>query len=135
MGVITRRIDTGTVDASAAAAIEVAEARAWEDCYAAAPADFADAAGVGFRTVAGALVIRWAATGRRYFSRAIGLGVIEPATEVAIDEIIRGYDQAGIGMFLLKSLPHCLPAEDEGWLRERGLEPFDAQDRVSRDGT
>ena len=134
MGVITRRIDTGTVDASAAAAIEVAEARAWEDCYAAAPADFADAAGVGFRTVAGALVIRWAATGRRYFSRAIGLGVSEPATEAAIDDILAGYREAGIDMFLLQSLPHCRPAEYEGWLRERGLEPFDAQDRVFRDG-
>src|SRR5437762_7235075 len=135
MGVITGRIDTCTVDARAAAAIEVAEARAWEDCYAAAPADFADAAGVGFRTVAGALVIRWAATGRRYFSRAIGLGVSEPATEAAIDDILAGYREAGIDMFLLQSLPHCRPAEYEIWLRELGLEPFDAQDRVVRAGS
>lgn len=35
-------------------------------------------------------------------------------------------------MFLLQSLPHCRPAGYEGWLRERGLEPFDAQDRVIR---
>ena len=108
--------------------------RAWADLYAAAPADWAESVGLHTRELGGALVISWAATGRRYFSRAIGLGVIEPATEAAIDEIIRGYDQAGIEMFLLKSLPHCLPAEYEGWLRERGLEPFDAQDRVFRDG-
>jgi hypothetical protein len=38
-------------------------------------------------------------------------------------------------MFLLQSQPHCRPAEYEGWLRERGLEPFDAQDRVYRDGS
>ena len=132
MGAIATQIATSTVDTRAAAAIEVAEARAWEDCYAAAPADFADAAGVGFRTVAGALVIRWAATGRRYFSRAIGLGVSEPATEAAIDDILAGYREAGIDMFLLLSLPHCRPAEYEGWLRERGLEPFDRQDRVLR---
>ena len=35
-------------------------------------------------------------------------------------------------MFLLQSLPRCRPAEYEGWLRDRGLEPFDAQDRVVR---
>ncbi len=29
----------------------------------------------------------------------------------------------------------CRPAEYESWLREFGLEPFDAQDRVVRDGS
>jgi hypothetical protein len=38
-------------------------------------------------------------------------------------------------MFLLQSLPHCRPAEYEDWLRERGLEPFDAQERVVRGGS
>jgi hypothetical protein len=79
-------------------------------------------------------VLRWAATGRRYFSRTIGLGVFEPANRAAIDEILDGYDQTGITMFLLQSLPHCRPAEYESWLREFGLEPFDAQDRIVRDG-
>lgn len=64
----------------------------------------------------------------------IGLGVIEPATEAAIDDILAGYREAGIDMFLLQSLPHCQPAEYEGWLRERGLEAFDRQDRVLRGG-
>jgi hypothetical protein len=127
-------IDTTPVDLRAAAAIEAAEARAWADLYAAAPADFAADAGVGSREVGGALVLRWAASGRRYFSRTIGLGVVEPATPEAIDEIVAGFEQAGITMFLLQSLPHCQPAEYDGWLRERGLEPFDTQDRVVRDG-
>jgi hypothetical protein len=35
-------------------------------------------------------------------------------------------------MFLVQSLPHCRPAEYEDWLRGRGLEPFDAQDRLIR---
>jgi hypothetical protein len=116
------------------AEIERAEMRAWADCYAAAPSDWAENVGLGTREVGGALVIRWAATGRRYFSRVIGLGITEPATEAAIDEIIRGYDEAGITMFLLQSMPDCRPAGYEGWLRERGLEPFDAQDRVVREG-
>jgi hypothetical protein len=91
--------------------------------------------GLGFREVAGALVIQWATTGRRYFSRAIGLGVAEPASGEAIDEILRGWDEAGISMFLLQSLPHCRPEDYEDLLRKRGLEPFDAQDRVVRDGS
>ena len=128
-------IDTAPVDAQAAAAIEAAEARAWTDVYSAAPEDWAAEVGLGFREVAGALVIQWAATGRRYFSRAIGLGVIEPASGESIDEILRGWEEAGISMFLLQSLPHCRPEGYEDLLRERGLEPFDAQDRVVRDGS
>ena len=128
-------IDTAPVDAQAAAAIEAAEARAWTDVYSAAPEDWAAEVGLGFREVAGALVIQWAATGRRYFSRAIGLGVIEPASGESIDEILRGWEEAGISMFLLQSLPHCRPEGYEDLLRERGLEPFDAQDRVIRDGS
>jgi hypothetical protein len=116
------------------AAIEAAEARAWADMYAAAPPDFARAAGVRAREVGGALVLSWAATGRRYFSRTIGLGVAHPATPEAIDEILDGWAEEGIAMFLLQSLPGCEPADYEGWLRERGLRPFDVQDRIVRGG-
>jgi hypothetical protein len=114
----------------AAAAIEAAEARAWADMYAAAPREFAESAGVATRTVAGALVISWAATGRRYFSRTIGLGVMEPATAAAVDDIVDGYADAGIGMFLIASQPHSRGLEEI--LRERGFEPFDVQERVLR---
>jgi hypothetical protein len=127
-----RPLDTSPVDRATAAQIEAAEARAWVDCYAAAPPDFAARVGVGAREVEGVTVLSWAATGRRYFSRTIGLAVGQPAKRETIDEIIRGYEQAQISMFLLQSLPHCQPAEYEDWLRERGLEPFDAQDRLIR---
>lgn len=125
-------IDTSPVDRRLAAAIEAAEACAWSDMYAAAPHDFARAAGVASRVVAGALVTSWAASGRRYFSRTIGLGVSEPVTQAALDEIVAGWEASGVEMFLIASQPHCLPVEFEGWLRERGFEPFDVQDRVLR---
>jgi len=128
----TARIDTTPVDSRTAAVIEAAEGRAWADLYGAAPADFAESAGLGTTEVAGALVLRWEASGRRYFNRTIGLGVVVPATRRALDDILGGYERAGIRMFLLQSLPHCRPAEYEGWLRDRGLEPFDAQDRIVR---
>lgn len=134
VGTAAANIDTTSVDLPTAAAIEAAEARAWADLYAAAPVDWAASAGLGTRHVDGALVLSWAATGRRYFSRVIGLGVGEPASEAAIDDILDGYREAGITMFLLQSLPHCRPSGYGGWLRDRGLEPFDVQDRVVRDG-
>jgi hypothetical protein len=125
-------MDTTPVDARAAAAIEAVEARAWADLYAAAPPEFAAAAGVRRRWVGEALVLSWAATGRRYFSRAVGLAAAAPATPEALDDILDGWEREGISMFLLQSLPHCRPPEYENWLRERGLEPFDAQDRIVR---
>jgi hypothetical protein len=130
----TAVIDTSPLDRQTVAAMEAAEARAWADMYAAAPRDFADSAGVSTRTVSGALVLSWAATGRRYFSRTIGLGVVEPASPEALDDVIAGYADAGIGMFLISSQPQCRPRAFEDWLRGRGLEPFDAQDRVVRGG-
>jgi hypothetical protein len=44
-------------------------------------------------------VLSWAATGRRYFSRAIGLGVTEPATEEQLDRILAAWEAQGITMF------------------------------------
>jgi hypothetical protein len=128
----TAVIDCSPVSLREAIAIESAEMRAWVDMYGAAPAPFAEAARLDTAEIAGALVLRWAATGRRYFSRAIGLGVIEPSTPAAIDAVLDRFRAAEIEMFLLQSLPHCRPAGYEDWLRERGLEPFDAQDRIVR---
>ena len=125
-------METTPVDAATAAAIEAAEARAWEDVYAAAPPDWAADVGLGTDWVGETLVLHWAATGRRYFSRAIGLGVTEPAEERLVDEVLSVWERLGIGMCLVQSMPHCLPAAYEGWLRERGLQSFDTQDRIVR---
>jgi hypothetical protein len=127
-------MDTSPVDRATAATIEAAEARSWADLYAAAPSAWAAEVGLGSREVGGALAIHWAATGRRYFSRAIGLGVASPATPDAIDAILAGWAERDIAMFLLQSLPHCMPEDYEDLLRARGLEPFDAQDRIVRGG-
>ena len=127
-------MDVKPVDRATAAEIEAAEARAWRDLYAAAPPEWAAQAGHGTRDLDGTLVLHWAATGRRYFSRAIGLGVTAPATEAAVDAILACWRELGIEMFLLQSLPHCLPEAYDDWLRARGFAPFDAQDRVVRGG-
>jgi hypothetical protein len=128
-----QEIDTSEVSAAQAVAIEAAEARAWEDLYAAAPRKWAAEAGLRTSRVGETLVISWAATGRRYFSRAIGLGVLAPATAEQLDEILGIWKQTQIDMFLIQSLPHCEPEGFDELLRSRGLEPFDGQDRIVRD--
>jgi hypothetical protein len=115
-----------------AAAIEAAEARAWADLYRAAPPAFAATAGLGSSVVAGALVLRWAATRPPLLQPHD-----RPWRGGARHSRGRGRDPAGVSpgghrMFPLQSLPHCRPTGFEQWLRERGLEPFDAQDRVVR---
>ena len=49
-------IDTSPVDQATAAEIESAEAQTWADLYAAAPAEFAESAGLGSSEVGGAVV-------------------------------------------------------------------------------
>ncbi len=133
-GAAAGAIETTPVGRAAAAAIEAAEARAWADLYAAAPPRWAAQVDLGWREVGGALVLHWGATGRRYFSRAIGLGVTEPASEATIDAVLALWREHGIEMFLVQSLPHCAPNGYEAWLTDRGLAPFDAQDRIVRGG-
>src|SRR5437588_7111473 len=123
MAVSTAALDTTPVDLRTAASIEAVEARAWADLYAAAPADWARHAGLETEEVGGALVLRWATTGRRYFSRTIGLGVSEPAGRAAIEKILDGFERAGITMFLLQSLPHCRPMDYESRLGSRKPAP------------
>jgi hypothetical protein len=130
----TNRIDARRVDRATAASIEAAEARAWADLYDAAPKAWADEAGVGRREIGGVLALHWAASSRRYFSRTIGLGVARPASEAQLDEILALWQQLGIEMFLVQSLPHCRPEAYHEWLAERGLHAFDAQDRIVRGG-
>jgi hypothetical protein len=125
---------TDPVSRRTAAEIEAAEAAAWRDLVAAAPQEWARHVGLATREVEGALVTSWATSGRRYFSRAIGLGVTAPATEAALDDILAGWARQGIDRFLLQSQPHCEPAAYGDWLGARGLEEFDRQDRVVREG-
>src|SRR3954454_4606104 len=95
----TVQIETTPATAREAAAIEAAEATAWADLYAAAPAAWAHRAGLETRWMGPTLALSWAATGRRYFSRAIARGVTEPATPAAIDSLLDHWRARGIDMF------------------------------------
>ncbi len=127
-------MDTRPVDDATAAAIESAEARAWADLIAAAPADFAARVGLRAERVGRALAIGCVGGGfdRGLFNRPIGLGVVEPATREAVHGLVAAYRRSGARRFMLVSQPHCRPAEFDGWLREEGLVPGGSWDRVVR---
>src|SRR5690348_5030447 len=125
-------IDTRPARRAETVAWERAEARAWLDLYSAAPVAWARSVGLHARTSEDGVVLAWAATGRRYFSRAIGLGVLRPASAATVAEIVRTYERDGIHAFLLQSMPDCRPGSYVRLLAGHGLEPFDRPARVVR---
>jgi GNAT superfamily N-acetyltransferase len=93
------------------------EARAMVDTFAAAPS------AVDLRTdiVAGATLLLAPRIPTPFFNRAIGLGVFEPATEGALDEILERFEAARPREFWLHLNPVAKPAQIAGWLSARGL--------------
>ena len=130
----TSAIDARAVDAPTAAAIEGAEVRAWSDLVAAAPAAFAARVRLRAEPVGRAVAIGCVGGGfdRGLFNRPIGLGVVEPATRESVRALLDGYRRSGARRFMLVSQPHCRPAAYDGWLRDEGLVPGGAWDRVVR---
>ena len=115
-------------------AIEAAEARAWADLYAAAPAELGGRGRARRRACSGD-ALRAPLGGERPallqpHDRARRDRAGEPSARSTGSLGLRR--EPGSTMFLLQSLPHCRPAAYEEWLRARGLEPFDAQDRIVR---
>ncbi len=128
-------MDARPVDADTAAVIESTEALAWADLVAAAPRAYAARLGLDARQVEGATVMQSSGGGfdRGLFNRPIGLGVLAPATQAAMRDILAGYRSAGITRFMLVAQPHCRPPEYHSWLSDAGLRPAGAWDRVIRD--
>jgi GNAT superfamily N-acetyltransferase len=89
------------------------------DNYAAASSAFE----LGTETVAGATLLLAPRIPASYFNRAIGLGVFEPATEHALDEILERCEAAKPREFWLHLNPVARPAQIADWLAARGLEP------------
>src|SRR4029079_19185221 len=98
-------MDMTPVDDDTAATWEAAEARAWADLYAAAPAEWASEAGLRTWWIGDTAETHWAVTGRRYFSRAIGLGVTAPATEAGVDDILALWERLGVTIWRIQSVP------------------------------
>jgi hypothetical protein len=57
-----------------------------------------------------------------YYTFADGVGVLEPATEALLDEIIRTFDPAGVP-YCVPLAPGAQPAQLPFWLHARGFTP------------
>jgi GNAT superfamily N-acetyltransferase len=95
------------------------EARAMAEIYAAAPS----ALDCRVETIAGASVLLAPRVPASYFNRVIGLGVFEPATEIALDAIVERFRLARVADYWLHLNPAARPEQISQWLGARGLAP------------
>jgi GNAT superfamily N-acetyltransferase len=95
------------------------EARATADMYAAAPR----ALDCRVEAIAGATLLLSPRIPASYFNRVIGLGVLEPATQAALDAVHDRFRAAGVAEYWLHLNPAARPESLAGWLAARGLAP------------
>ena len=105
---------------SAADAIEAAAYRAM---YAAAPRELATSLGLAVREVDGATLLLARGIPDPFFNRAIGLGVLRPASEAGLDAVIAAYRDAGARSWWIHLAPGAEPAVLPAWLERRGFAP------------
>jgi hypothetical protein len=112
--------------------VEFGEGEACADMFLAAPADFAAGMGLRVERVGSAIALITAKMDIMLFNRVLGLGVMEPATEVMVDDIVTLYDRAGIQNFAVQVSPAVQPATLPAWLEARGLPHRDNWAKVYR---
>jgi GNAT superfamily N-acetyltransferase len=95
------------------------EASAMAEIYAAAPPPLA----CRIEAIAGASLLLAPRVPASYFNRVIGLGVSEPATEIALDAIVERFRLEGVADFWLHLNPVARPEQIGGWLAARGFAP------------
>src|SRR5688572_13901608 len=101
--------------------LETIEALAAESFALCAPAEVADALGVGVERIGSARLVACRAIDHGWMNRVIGLGVGEPLTEAKIDAAIDGFGGRGIPNFYLQIAPSVESGEVAEWLAARGL--------------
>jgi hypothetical protein len=103
--------------------LEMAEARAYADVHRATAALPGDPLGAGL-VVDDEFVAFWlTALDFGFFNRCIGLGIAQPASEVALDRVIAAYRAAGRTQYAIQVSPFARPAQLEAWLVARGFRP------------
>lgn len=112
--------------------VEVGEGEAYADMFLAAPADFAAGMGLRVERVGSAIALITAKMDFMLFNRVIGLGVMEPATEAMVDDLVALYHQAGVQNFAVQVSPSAQPSALAAWLEARGLPRRDNWAKVFR---
>ena len=111
--------------------VEFGEADAYEDLFRHAPPDL----GLSVMRSGGAVLLIAPSLPIILFNRVIGLGLREPATEAALDEILARYRAAGSTTFAVQLSPSAAPSDLPAWLQARGLPLRDNWAKVYRAAT
>ncbi len=108
---------------------EFVEACAWEDHYRAAPDYISWEQGLQIDRLGSAIVLSLPRSDDPFYSRLIGLGLVEPVTESMLDELMAFIFDTGTRCFTVHVCPTTQPEYIHDWLRERG---FWLQDRHAK---
>ena len=108
--------------------VEFGEAEAYADMFAAAPADW----GLCVERLGSAIALVAPPINTMLFNRVLGLGVIEPASEIHLMEAIALYRQADVHHFGIQLSPIAQPRPLTDWLQARGLRRADNWAKVYR---
>lgn len=108
--------------------VEFGEADAYENLFRHAPPDL----GLSVIRSGGAALLIASSLPIILFNRVIGLGLREPTTEAAVDEILMRYRVAGSSAFAVQLSPSAAPSDLPARLRARGLPLRDNWAKVYR---
>lgn len=108
---------------AAARIADDAEALAFDDLFAAAPAPLRDRLGLRVERIADATLLLAPGLPTPMFNRAMGLGLVQPADEAAVAAIADTYRRAGVGPWWLHWNPLAAPADMPARLAAQGYTP------------
>jgi hypothetical protein len=123
---------TESITAEFAAQLESCEVNAWVDLYAAAPTDFVRQFQLEIIRIQNVVLTRCKAIPFIHFNCVKNLGMMEPATEALVDEVLAIYRQAGVRHFAFYHIPHCQPSNLSDWFAARNLRQRGGWERIYR---
>lgn len=112
-----------SLDPSLAYWLEMAEAFACADTYAAASAQPGNPTGAASATIGGAAAFAVTVIDFGFFNRVVGLGVVEPAKVEDVEAASRFFLDLGRSQSVIHASPGAQPPELEEWLGARGYVP------------
>jgi hypothetical protein len=118
----------GLTPSELALLVEFGEAEAYADFFLHAPAHL----GMRVERIAGAIVLIAPRMPMILMNRVIGLGLVEPATEAMIDNLLSLYRNSGAKTFAVQISPATKPSTLPEWLSTRGLPRRDNWSKVYR---
>ena len=113
--------------------LESCEINAWRDLYAAAPADFAQAHGLGIERFQTLVMTRCATIPFTHFNCVMNMGLMAPATQEQLDTVLARYRDNAIKSFTFYHVPFSKPRELPDWYVSRGFALTGGWDRIYRD--